>query len=379
MLKIKKFQYGGGSPSSLLGAGASFSGIDYMGAFRKKQFDAEGKEIALTDGQKTQGAKINAAVGAGLGAAFNIGTGLSNVNNSNMTSMQKNGAKADLVANGLADGAIASGNPYAMAAGALIKGVDMIGGALMKNNKASKMAKSFQVNDLVGTSSSYAGIADSANSTKGNGDTYVKSGLFGKLGMGSGALKNQITNSNIKQKAASGLLADNKLRMQGAASSQDLMNSKFTNQVYNTDMWNKGSIQFGKTGTKLEDIRKIVEKVKTVKTPEIPTFKDGGAINVIVDGKLHAHKHSLKDIEDFEDANITEKGIPVITVEKDGGVIQHAEVEKDELILHLELSKKLEELMEDGSDEAAIEAGKLLANELVKNTKDSKSKILKTA
>jgi hypothetical protein len=36
----------------------------------------------------------------------------------------------------------------------------------------------------------------------------------------------------------------------------------------------------------------------------------------------------------------------------------------------LEVTKKLEELMEDGSEEAALEAGKLLADEILNNTED---------
>jgi hypothetical protein len=36
----------------------------------------------------------------------------------------------------------------------------------------------------------------------------------------------------------------------------------------------------------------------------------------------------------------------------------------------LEVTKKLEELAKDGSEEAALEAGKLLAREILKNTED---------
>ncbi len=109
----------------------------------------------------------------------------------------------------------------------------------------------------------------------------------------------------------------------------------------------------------------------------IATFKEGGEINVIVDGALHAHKHEIKDTPEFEDASITHKGIPVITKSEDGDIEQHAEVERDELILHLDLSKRLEELLAEGTDEAAIEAGRLLSKEIVSNTRDSKNKIIR--
>jgi hypothetical protein len=39
---------------------------------------------------------------------------------------------------------------------------------------------------------------------------------------------------------------------------------------------------------------------------------------------------------------------------------QQAEIELNEIIFNLEVTQKLEELCKDGSDKAAIEAGKLL-------------------
>jgi len=102
-------------------------------------------------------------------------------------------------------------------------------------------------------------------------------------------------------------------------------------------------------------------------------FKEGGTIkakSVIVHGKLHAHKHTLKELRELREAEITHKGIPVITKDAEGGVIQHSEVEGRELVLHHELTMKLEELRKDGSDEALVKAGKLLARELMRNTKD---------
>jgi len=101
----------------------------------------------------------------------------------------------------------------------------------------------------------------------------------------------------------------------------------------------------------------------------LPLLKQGGSFNVIPDGSLHKNKHHLDEIDEkFED--VTTKGIPVIT-EKNGEVIQHAEVEKEEIIFRLETTKKIEELMKKGTDEAAIEAGKLLVKEILHNTKDN--------
>ena len=72
------------------------------------------------------------------------------------------------------------------------------------------------------------------------------------------------------------------------------------------------------------------------------------------------------DIDD-----ITKKGIPVVIKKEDGEVEQQAEIERDEIIFNLELTQKLEKLWKDGSDGAAIEAGKILAEEILHNTIDN--------
>ena len=102
-------------------------------------------------------------------------------------------------------------------------------------------------------------------------------------------------------------------------------------------------------------------------------YKDGGKTdnteeeplsnqqNVIPEGALHARKHHMENTE-----GLTQKGIPVI----DNKGEQQAEIELNEIIFNLEVTKKLEELYKDGSDEAAIEAGKLLVQEILFNTED---------
>jgi hypothetical protein len=123
----------------------------------------------------------------------------------------------------------------------------------------------------------------------------------------------------------------------------------------------------GSAAGKGGDVKQLVDALPS-------KFKEGGSIkakNVIVHGNLHARKHTLKELKELADAEITLKGIPVITMEAEGGKIeQQAEVEGRELVLHYELTMKLEELRKEGTDEAAIKAGKLLARELMRNTKD---------
>lgn len=112
-------------------------------------------------------------------------------------------------------------------------------------------------------------------------------------------------------------------------------------------------------------------------------FEDGGELpkkeseleetnqkNIIPEGALHAHKHHMENAD-----NLTKKGIPV--VDNDGE--QQAEIEKNEIIFTLEVTKRLEELYskyqdyeysQKEKDEVAIEAGKLLVEEILFNTDD---------
>lgn len=107
----------------------------------------------------------------------------------------------------------------------------------------------------------------------------------------------------------------------------------------------------------------------------IEEFKEGGKVNVIPEGALHKNKHHLEEVDEkFED--VTTKGIPVIVESEDGEVIQQAEVEREEIIFRLEVTKKLEELSRKHTDEAAIEAGKLLVKEILYNTEDNTGKMI---
>lgn len=99
---------------------------------------------------------------------------------------------------------------------------------------------------------------------------------------------------------------------------------------------------------------------------EIEIFEKGGSFNVIPEGALHARLHHMENAED-----LTKKGIPVVSEKEGGELEQQAEIERQEIIFRLEVTKKLEELAKDGSNEAAIEAGKLLTQEILYNTQDN--------
>ena len=119
------------------------------------------------------------------------------------------------------------------------------------------------------------------------------------------------------------------------------------------------------------DIQKLEEGGKTDKPKQEPDkIEETNQKNVIPEGALHAHKHHMENAED-----LTKKGIPVV----DNNGEQQAEIERNEIIFSLEVTKQLEDLhkryqgytnTQKEKDELAIEAGKLLVYEILHNTED---------
>lgn len=102
--------------------------------------------------------------------------------------------------------------------------------------------------------------------------------------------------------------------------------------------------------------------------------------SIIPEGTLHKNKHHL-DVD-----GITKKGIPVITVDDDSAetledikeqedtIVQHAEIESQEVIYNKELTDYVEESLkeweESKEDTILIEVGKRICKELLFNTED---------
>lgn len=129
----------------------------------------------------------------------------------------------------------------------------------------------------------------------------------------------------------------------------------------------------------LDEARVIISRWSTNST-EPKKFQLGGKMNLIPEGALHARKHNLEKINPELEGQITSKGIPVVA-QGEGGVIQQAEIEKEEVIFRKEFTDELERLykqyQDDSSDDIAIEAGKLICYELLKNT-DDRSGLIKS-
>lgn len=274
---------------------------------------------------------------------------------------------------------LTSGNPFGMAAGAINTVIDKTGGftdaskGLGGGNDALNMISSlalpgagFFVSSLkkvdkseeVAGSSGYTGTSSSIDSANQNA---------GKILFGRGKAKRRLAEAERQNKMATNILQETEEIKSAAQGSSELIRQR--NNMRIGGGYVQGLNRVGKTGMKFpsaDSIKQAKELVKKINNSNKPNkFEKGGKVNVIPDGALHARKHNIDDIE-----GITTKGIPVIT-EEDGGIIQHAEIEVNEIIFNKEVTTELEKLWKDGSDEAAIEAGKLIAKQIMENTVDN--------
>jgi hypothetical protein len=148
----------------------------------------------------------------------------------------------------------------------------------------------------------------------------------------------------------------------------------------------------GGTIPELEEVRSIMQllqsKEQEIISEEPQKFQLGGKMNMIVTGALHARKHNLEELNPVLEGEITKKGIPVITFNEGGEVDQQlAEVEQAEIIMTLDTTKIIEDYYRDyknadtnkEADNIALECGKFLVNQILKNTDDPDKLIKKTA
>ena len=306
------------------------------------------------------------------------------------------------VRGGISDAAIQSGNPIAMAIGVGSKLVDAIGAQTGLNldnidKEAGKdagisgAARGFNnlMNYIPGNSMIWGAfasktqnadvISDEVKDIQGAyGDSYgdLESAqkLSGKRFLFGRRKANKFINeANEANQKMQDIATTNTLRKQSDYGNdimqQNLNRYAGTNYMYNA---------VGKQGMKLmsiEQAKLILMMRKNVEQKELQIFANGGAINIIPEGARHSRLNHLDEVhDDFED--VTKKGIPVVTPTEDGDLEQVAEVECGEIIFSKSVTEKLEELMKDGSDEAAIEAGKLLVKEIIKNTDDKTEELL---
>ena len=223
--------------------------------------------------------------------------------------------------------------PLTMGASALIKGV------LFADKALGKSANKLGTQGATGTGYQ---MGTNANA----GTSY--GGIFGnKARKQQNTLTAGIDLQNIKKLQAS------------RAGEKDLLAA--SNSTADTINRNYDTLK----GSKSTNILAAHEGIKLL-IKKAHLLKSGGNVNVIPSGALHRELNHLE-------GDHTKKGIPVI-LDKGGEVEQQAEIEREEIIFNLDLTKQLEDLhkkFEKGDENAAIEAGKLLTYEILENTVDN--------
>lgn len=283
---------------------------------------------------------------------------------------------------------IASGNPYAAIAGVAMKGLSTIAEAtginvhtITKNqaediglskwerfgnnvlgfipgaglfaNKTSEGQKSHLIDEM---SNAYGDSVSDINTSARMGESNF---LFGR---------NKIEDHIVAANRANRILTDmNVTNTQRKRSDYALdLAQQNLNRYMGT---NYMDMRMGRKGMKIQSLEEIRELLKNrvIEELDVQKFAEGGSL--MPSGKLHKELNHINELgEQYED--LTRKGIPVVTLDEGGSLSQIAEVEKDEWIWNLEFTQQIEALWKDGSEEAMIEAGKLLTEELLRNTDD---------
>ena len=395
--------------------------------------------VKLETGGTTQavGGSSGAKQGFMNSSAYSaIANGVGGVFDSIPTPNQELNENNNTVANirgGVSSALMMSGNPYAMAAGVALKVIDKTGGftdaskglgatndtlnaiaavALPGAGWFTSRTENYKISsDMKAMASGYA------SSMKNNKEAQANAGA--KILFGAAKANSMIRSAKVKDKMISNIKWKTDDALESAATMTQA--KAMQNQYDYMGGYNQALARAAKNGAKLEQIlrvKKLLTKPKEIeefkeggnlpeefvptteeqdldffnnltfedskveeevvqpeetmeqKEEEVQEFKDGGAVNVIPEGNLHARLHHMEDAD-----GLTKKGVPV--VDKDGN--QQAEIELNEIILHLELTKKLEELCNKfyneetksrDKEDLAIEAGKLLAKEIMENTED---------
>ena len=327
-------------------------------------------------------------------------------NNAIFTNSDSNRSSGDQLAFntriGISDTLIKSGNPIAIAIGLADKFADgIIDATGIRSNQISK-----DIKERTGITGAARFLNNSMNFLPGNllaigGKKLTDSELSQETENIRGAFTGTLDDIDAAQSIGGSrvnfmLGRKTRNKMNNYVKEQNRKNDLLTNisktntlrkqsdyaQNLNTQNINRNSgntyqtMAVGKEGLKLPD-RKMLDAIYAKK---VTICKDGGVIgvdsNVIPEGALHKELNHMEEYNEELDKVITDKGIAVVTTDKDGKVEQVAEIEKEEIVFRLELTKKIEELWHEGTPEAMLKAGKLLVKEIMGNTDDNTEEIL---
>lgn len=235
---------------------------------------------------------------------------------------------------------------------------------------------------------SYSGAADDVmDAAEKSGKKY---GLFSRKALS--RANDEMAAAGRLQNNMASIMNQNKMLIDALANQQDMNNQQYQNMMNGTD-WSAMPMSAKKGGIlpsqyqiahrvaynhrKQHTKQEPIEYVPVIDTIDI--FQNGGQMSLLPEGALHKDKHHIEEVRDDLKGEITHKGIPVVTIAKDGQQVEQvAEIEHSEWILSADLTEKVEKLRDkyNESDDAqkkqefAIEAGKLIAEEMMENTDD---------
>ena len=289
----------------------------------------------------------------------------------------------------IGDALLKSGNPYAMAAGAAYKalsgiaeatggnvntitkdqskelgisGIERVGNNVLgtilpglgwATNKTTEGQKSHLIDEM---SNAYADTVSDIDRSETLGGSKF---LFGR-----NKIENSILTANRQNQSLTEMNLTNTQRKKSDYA-QDLAQQNL-NRYAGTNYLNT---QVGRKGMKIQSLEEIREMLKNriIEELDIQKFAEGGSILPV--GQRHKTLHHMDELgEQFED--LTRKGIPVVTVDESGDMVQVAEIECSEWTISKSLTDEIEALWKDGSEEAMIECGKLVCEHLLRQTKD---------
>lgn len=339
-----KMGMSGGLQAGLGAASSMLGGLSTSGLTQEQASTREGIRSAISSA-----GPIGAIIGAASGVVDAIGsaTGL-NLDNIDADAAKRAGIGGKAATQGFINS---------------LPGVSMLVG--MFGGRTAKSYKSAEIDQMT---NAYGGSVADINAAQ---------ALSGKRMLGTGKANKFIREQNRVNNLITDISLESKLRKSNSAG------DTYLSQNQNKYAGYTPQLLLSKKGMKFPelDVARSIINSWTVKSTEEPQkFQLGGKMNLIPEGALHARKHNLEKVNPELEGQITSKGIPVVA-QGEGGVIQQAEIEKEEVIFRKEFTDKLESLykqyQEDSSDDVAIEAGKLICYELLKNT-DDRSGLIKS-
>ena len=292
--------------------------------------------------------------GAAISAASGVVDAVGDLTGTNLDTIDLNAAKRAGVKGGAVFNKVMN----------MLPGNSMLWGLFGGNTNAAHMSE-----DSIEMSSGYSGAISKMNDAQELGNKRM---LFGKR------KANQFINSANSLNATLTEMNRERKRMESNYAPQLYA---INNQLIYNGIKPQLSLKKGGTILELEEVRTIMQSLQSKKQEiqEPKKFQLGGKMNMIVAGALHARKHNLEELNPNLEGEITKKGIPVVVMNEGGEVqSQPAEVESQELVLQIDTTKTIEDYYDEYNstdsktekNKIALECGKYLVDELLKNTDD---------